>query len=133
MTNLINTLGIIFWIITNISFVYFSIQVLKNNTNTHWGINLQKNRIMLLFCFELALFLLMKISYSITPQSNDFGFYYNNLYVYPKGILSVITIFEKSIKLNDHSFYSSFLIVLFACMFDYIYLLLLSIIKKRLP
>lgn len=132
MVGILNILGIITWIISNILFLVFSIQVFRYSGTPNWKVNLPKYKFVLLLGLDFILFLLLKWSYLLDTQSNSFGFYYNSLYAYPKGILPILTILEKVVKLNEKSIYSDFLVILTSWVFDYSFFCLLSRIKKIL-
>ena len=126
MAKLLNMTGICIWVITNFTFLLFSIQILKNKYVPWFQINLPKYKLFIVFSLEVFLYILLKLSFLINVKSNDFSFYYNSYLVYPKGILPLVTVFEKLIKLDDTKLYCDILVIFSACTFDYIFYFILS-------
>ncbi|OSZ82283.1 hypothetical protein CAP35_03170 [Chitinophagaceae bacterium IBVUCB1] len=95
------------------------------------GINLRRIQLLILGLLELILFLLMIISYQDEYNvANDF--YWENMYVFPRGIFPIILLeflSDSMFPINSIPLLK-YLILLFAWITDYVILLMLSIIKN---
>jgi|SRR6516162_9942673 hypothetical protein len=112
--------------------VYWIIQSLRYQGRRNFGLGLSRKQLLALLVMEVVWFLALYLFYLISQSPNTAdSFAWRNMFLYFRGVVPIIGL----AAINDHTFrflndptWECFVMVLVV---DYIFLLLVSIIKKR--